>query len=311
MAFAPLLSAAADPKKDPKVFEKLRWPLLGSPKLDGIRTIVREQECMSRKLLRLPRPHVHEVFGHLEHMDGEIILGNVTDHDVYNRTQSYVMSKDEREKQDIYFYVFDWAEETWAGRPFAERLDHLDGYVQRYTSIDPSLNLVLVQQRVLNSLEEMLAFEEEMLALGYEGIMLRSLGGKYKHGRSTFKEHTLIKLKRFQDDEFEVTGFIEQMRNENEAKKDELGHTKRSTDAEGMVPAGTLGKFRGRFINGDFAGVEMDIPPGVLKKGERQYIWDHQDEFMSKIGKARHFPHGSKNKPRLPRFVGWRSKEDM
>lgn len=302
--FKPLLSASADVNKDPAVLSKLKFPLIVSPKLDGIRNVVRGGRCQSRKLLDIPSKQVQEMFSHLEHMDGELIVGDVTDHDVYNRTQSFVMSND-KPASDLFYYVFDWAEESWAGRGFEERLDHLKAAVKSFEASGTG-NVIVVEQRIVNSLEELLAAEEEFLSLGYEGIMMRSLNGPYKHGRSTFNEHTLIKLKRFQDDEAIVVGFVEQMRNENEAKKDELGHTKRSTNAEGMVPAGTLGKFLAKF--GD---LELEIPPGVLKKTERQHIWDHRDAFMGQTLKFRHFPHGAKDRPRAPRFIGWRTEGDM
>lgn len=302
--FKPMLSATIDPMKDADVFSKLTFPLLGSPKLDGIRCLPRGGRCVSRKLLDLPREHVHQMFGHLEHLDGEIIVGNASDPDVYNRTQSYVMSKDERPLEDISFYIFDWAAEDVARTSYERRFDFLYQFADR-----PGVKLV--EQTWLRSLDELLAFEEEQIALGYEGIMVRSPDGAYKWGRSTFKEHGLMKLKRFQDDEAEVVGFVEAEHNYNDGYADELGHTKRSSCKEGKVGANTLGKFIVIFPHPVFGNLTLEIPPGVLKHSERQHIWDNQSAFLGKTLKFRHFPHGAKDKPRLPRFVGWRTAEDM
>lgn len=298
MAFKPLLSASADVSKDPDVFSKLRWPLLGSPKLDGIRVMPRGGVLKSRKLLDIPNAHAQQRFGHLEHLDGEIIVGNASDFDVYNRTQSVVMSQSK--EADMTFYVFDWARESDADMPYMQRLQKL------YEVCEDLPNVVVVDQTRIENLDEMLSYEESILAAGYEGIMLREPQASYKHGRSTFKEQTLIKLKRFQDDEADVIGFIEANTNTNEAQTDELGHTKRSTAKEGMVGAGTLGKFVVTFN-----GLTLEIPPGVLKHTERKAIWECQDQYLGRTLKFRHFPHGSKDRPRLPRFVGWRTAEDM
>ena len=298
MTFKPLLSGTIDPMKDPDVFSKLVFPLLGSPKLDGIRAVVRGGNVVSRKLLNLPRRHVQAAFERFEHLDGEVIIGSPCAPDCYNRTQSYVMSNDVRPVEPLSFHVFDWAKEEDAHLPYVERLCKAADSVG-YPDL---LNIHFVQQVLLNSLDELVAFEEKCLADGYEGIMLRRADAPYKHGRSTFKEHTLLKLKRFEDVETIITGFIEQETNTNEAVKDELGHTKRSSAKEGMIGANTLGKFQTAL---------GEIPCGVLKHPERKAIWDNRDAYMGKIIKVRHFPHGAKDMLRLPRCVGFRDPIDL
>jgi DNA ligase-1 len=89
--------------------------------------------------------------------------------------------------------------------------------------------------------------------------MLRDPVGPYKFGRSTAKEGYLLKMKRFEDHEATVVGVVEQMRNENEATKDALGRTKRSTAKAGKVGKDTLGAFR----------VKASIPYGVGMRGFR------------------------------------------
>lgn len=298
MTFKPLLSGTIDPMKDPDVFTKLVFPLLGSPKLDGIRAIVRDQFVMSRTLKPLPRRHVQVAFDHLAHLDGELIVGSPSAPDCYNRTQSYIMSNDDRDPEQVTYYVFDWAKEEDAHLPYWDRI----GKAQDSLLFDKVPNIVFVEQRLINNLDEMLAFEAECLSAGYEGIMLRRADAPYKHGRSTFKEHTLLKLKRFEDVEATITGFIEQETNTNEAVKDELGHTKRSSAKEGMVGADTLGKFVTDL---------GEIPCGVLKHHQRKAIWDDQNAYLGKIIKVRHFPHGAKDMLRLPRCVGFRDPIDL
>src|SRR5690606_7881531 len=90
--------------------------------------------------------------------------------------------------------------------------------------------------------DAVLAYELMALNLGYEGIMLRSPFAKYKFGRSTLKEQGLIKVKRFIDEEAEIVGFEELMRNQNEATPSAFGLQVRGHSIHGKVAAGTLGK---------------------------------------------------------------------
>lgn len=311
MPFAPLLSATIDIKKDPDVLGKLSYPGYGSPKLDGIRGVVRNGTVVSRQIRPLPSTQVQELFRHLEHMDGEVIAGGEpTDADIYYTTDSHVMSVN-KPAEVITFFVFDWAEESWAQRPFQDRYDHLAGYVERYKSTG-TLNLDLVPQRLIHNAEEFLAFESEMLELGYEGVMYRSVDGPYRvpsksaENRPTFKMGILGKLKRFEDVEGVVIGFIERMRNDNEAMKDAFGRIKRGASKANKVPAGTVGKFRVLYN-----GAEHIIPTGKFKKPALKEIWENQDKFKGKLLKIRHFPYGAIEGLRSPRAIGWRSEIDL
>lgn len=304
--FKPTLAATIDPMKDTDVFSRLRFPLWVSPKYDGIRGVGIDGALKSRTLLDLPSAQVQNLFGHLTHLDGEVIAGDPCDgDDVYNRTQSFVMSRS-KEASLLRFYVFDWAEEAWAKEPFHKRWVHLSEEVEKLNN--PLI--VVVEQRLVCTLDEFLAAEEEYLATGFEGIMARDIEGPYKHGRSTFKEHTLLKLKRFEDFEACIVGFVEQMTNQNEAEKDELGHTKRSSAKDGLVPAGTLGKFIVEYGTED-GNAAAEIPCGVLKHHQRKHIWDNREAYFGKYIKVRHFPFGAKEGLRLPRCVGFRDPIDM
>lgn len=307
MSFKPTLAATIDPMKEPDVLSRLPFPLIVSPKYDGIRGIGIDGWIKSRTLLPLPSAQVQNQFGGLNHFDGEVIAGDPCDgNDVYNRTQSYVMSKD-KIAPDLRYYVFDWADPELCLLPFEERYDLLKLEVEKLNRQD----VILVEQRLVNNLEEFLAAEEEYLARGFEGIMGRKPGSKYKHGRSTFKEAVLLKLKRFEDFEAVVTGFIEQMTNTNAAEQDELGHTKRSSAKDGLVPADTLGKFICD-MSGWGWGEEAEIPCGVLTHKQRKEIWDKREELRGKLMlKIRHFPFGAKSGLRLPRTVGIRDLMDM
>jgi len=297
--FKPMLAPHQDPMSYPKYFDELKFPLMCSPKYDGIRCIISGKTAYSRTWKPIPSTQVQEAFANddCEGLDGELIDGNPTDFGVYNRTQSIVMSKDKI--GDINFYAFDYVLDDWVDKPFSERYNEL-----RWGDDFP--NVKLVPQILVRSLDQLLAFEAECLEAGYEGIMMKSPDGRYKCGRGTWKEGLIYKLKRFQDDEGIVVDFVEQMSNCNTQEINELGYSKRSTKKEGMVPAGCLGKF---IV--DFNGVIIEVAPGIFTYQMKRYIWNHKEQFRGKFLKFRHFTHGVKDKPRFPRAVGFRDKMDM
>ena len=323
-----MLAPGDDPLKNPNYFEGLRFPLYCSPKLDGIRCIVKSviptevtsdfetiqdhsnaaYRCVSRKFLPLPSRQLQEHFSSFYELDGEIIVGEETDFDVYNRTQSYVMS-DDKPAVDIKFRVFDCADEEFAQAPFEDRLSLARDQIAYFKSENPRLaniNVSLVEHTMCEDLEALLAYEDWALQEGYEGIMMRDPLGRYKWNRGTFKEGLIYKLKRFQDDEALIIGFEEANTNTNEKVKDELGNAKRSTAQAGLVPSGTLGKF---IV--DYQGLVLEVAPGASSHSQRQKIWDDQERYMGRILTFRHFAKGVKDMPRFPRFVGFRDPRDI
>jgi DNA ligase-1 len=49
----------------------LKFPLLASAKIDGVRALVKDGKVLSRSLKPIPNRHVQEMFGSLEGADGE------------------------------------------------------------------------------------------------------------------------------------------------------------------------------------------------------------------------------------------------
>jgi DNA ligase-1 len=283
--FKPLLASPAD-------LATLRYPLIASPKLDGIRAVVRDGVLLSRSLKPIPNKFVQEKFKHLEYFDGELIVGSPTAHDVYRKTNSFVMSHDERDA-DVQFYVFDHIQ-----RP------ELD-YLSRAGQLPYGEGATIHSAQWIGDEESLLSYEQSCLDLGYEGLILRDPQGKYKFGRSTAKEQTLLKLKRFLDDEAEIVGFEELMHNGNEATTNELGRTARSSHQENQVPMGKLGA-----LVVMWQGIEFRIGTG-FDDATRQHIWDAQPYYLGKWAKFKYFPIGMKEAPRHPVYLGLRHENDM
>lgn len=283
----PLLAATVEDIK------KLKYPLLASPKLDGIRALVMDGTIVSRNFKPIPNLHVKHLFSKPEFngLDGELICGDPCAPDAFRKTTSAVMSHLGR-PTEVRFHVFD----NFLHRaPFHQRLEE----IQSHTS---SL-IYPVRHQVVRHEAELITFEEECLLKGYEGVMLRDLYGPYKHGRSTFNEHTLMKLKRFADDEAIVIRVEEQMQNNNELTRDALGKAKRSNHQGNMVGKGTLGSLRVMGLTGPYKDVEYSVGSG-MDDAIRAAFWANPP--IGYVIRVKYFPSGSKDAPRFPVFLGVR-----
>ena len=289
--FKPLLACDAD-------LAKLRFPLLASPKLDGVRAIVRGGVVYSRSNKPIPNKHVQTLFSKCEHFDGELIVGDPTSKTCYRDTVSEVMSHDKTGGCD--FHVFDHVQ--------CPTLP----YLQRNLAITKTLrggatnSIVRVDQYHISTLDTLLGLEETLLNAGYEGLILRNPDAPYKYGRSTVNEGFLLKLKKFVDAEFEVVGFEERMHNGNEATTNELGRTKRSSHQAGKTGRGDLGAL----VLRDASGATFNVGPG-FGDAQRELIWNDRDRYLGQLAKIKYFPIGIKKAPRFPVFLGWRDPRDV
>jgi len=288
---SPMLAAATDGKG-------LKYPLLVSCKLDGVRALVINGVVVSRKFKPIPNKHVQKLFGRaqLNGLDGELIVGSATAPTCFSDTMSGVMSEDG--EPDVVFHVFD--DITKPDSCFVDRLDR--AYKKSLAN-----RVAYVNHRQVQTEEQLNIFEEAAVSDGFEGVMLRSPLGPYKQGRSTVKEAWLLKLKRFDDSEAEVIGFSELETNTNEKKVGRGGVSERSHRKAGMVGLTALGAFLVRDVK---SGVEFSVGSGFTAEQRKDY-WDTRSALVGKIVKYQFFPLGSKLKPRFPTFKGFRDPIDM
>jgi DNA ligase-1 len=283
--FKPMLAVDCD-------INKVKFPILVSAKLDGVRAIVRGGVVYSRSNKPIPNHYVQEMLGKYEHFDGELIVGEPTSKTAYRDTVSHVMAHDKRDF-DLRFYVFDHVQ--FPNNP----------YMTRFVQIVPSGMVVKHDQHHVSCVSTLTDLEEELLEKGYEGLILRGAHSPYKYGRSTANEGFLLKMKRFTDDEFEVIGFEERMHNGNEATISELGRTKRSSHQANLTGRGDLGAIIVRYGDTTFnVGTGFD-------DAERATIWANRESYLGRLAAVRYFAIGMKDVPRHPSFKGWREKIDI
>ncbi len=291
----PLLAATLDPLNDPTVLNRIRFPVFCSPKLDGIRAIsMGSGQLLSRSGKLIPSKQARALFGGFNKLDGELIYDTPTIPNVYNVTQSFVMSIAKPALGDdglplLRYYVFDRITD--------------DPYEVRNKSLPVGDKwLIPLPQTHISSLDTLLVYEEECLKAGYEGIMIRSINGLYKQGRATLNDQILMKLKRFSEFEARIVAFEEQLTNLNTPILDDLGYTERSTSKENLVPADTLGS-----IIVDYQGTPLSVSCGCMDHAMRKHVWRNQKLFLGKVIVVRHL---DKNLigylPRFGRFAGFR-----
>jgi len=236
---------------------------------------------------------------------GELIVGSPTDPLCFNKTTGPVRRK--AGEPNFKLYAFDTIlnkemvyEERWIT------------YMQVMQGGLPYVEIV--PQVKLTTLEEVLAYEETAMAMGFEGLMLRSPHGDYKEGRTTLRDQNLFKRKPVEDCEATIIGFVEQMENKNIATINELGNTSRSTSKENLVPKNTLGALV--LHNEQFGEFNCGTGQGLTKE-LRKYIWDNQELFMGETVTVKYQGIGTMQKPRQPivieglEFKGFRDPDDI
>lgn len=273
---------------------KLDFPYIVSPKLDGIRCIIKDGVALSRSLKKIPNLYIQELLGKDEYngFDGELIVGSPTDPNAMQNTTKGVMSI--KGTPDFVFWVFDKWDESILN--YIDRCDNI---------LFAAANLCFVDWDEANDGVELEKYERVYLERGFEGIMLRKPEAPYKFGRATMKQGNL--LKRFTDSEARVVGFVEEMENLNPKTTDNLGHTQRSSHQDGKLGKNTLGAL---IVEDCTTGIKFQIGSGFSAE-QRQEIWNYRDDYLKRVVTYKHFPIGVKDAPRFPTFKCFRDRKDM
>lgn len=309
--FKPLLAGTVDIESGD--LNKIVFPVIASPKIDGIR-IFGFEKLYTRTLKPVGNKFLQDFYKNIikdrkdiNSLDGEITVGsplNSSAKDVFNKTQTAVMAEDST--LPCTYWVFDT--NIFSQESYQDRLDTVIKHVISFGETENQpIHLKILPYLLCYTIEQILQYEQIVLNMGFEGLMLRSPSQKYKFGRSSInpKQQHLLKLKRFTDAEAEIIGFEELMNNNNKAELDNFGYTKRSASNENLSPANTLGALIVRCVNGDYKGVEFNIGTGFDAE-LRLLIWDNKDNFLGKQLTFKYQECGTKNKPRIPVFKSFR-----
>jgi len=191
----------------------LTLPCYGQPKFDGTRSI---GLCG----LELGKPCLfsrqRKAYPHLEHIQAvlqKLPKGLILDGELYTTKHKFqkivglvkqktIKEEDKAKHNDIQLYCYDIVD---GEKTFEQRYSFLKGLFLEFKALIGT-TLVLCPTVLLSKKEEFKAKHDEYVTAGFEGLMLRNLKGRYAIGE---RSADLLKMKEFQDDEYEVIDFYE------------------------------------------------------------------------------------------------------
>jgi DNA ligase 1 len=291
------------------VQEKIKYPVLALPKVDGVRGGFLTNKFTARTGKGFKNKNVGQFYSHpaLKGFDGELFRGNLTDEDLCRKTTSLVNSFSWNTSGELpKLMVFDWVTEETKILPYLHRYNLLKNYLSdipkefRQYIVPPELEIKCY------TLDEVLTAHEYFISLGYEGTVLRLLDAPHKEGRSTVNEGYFLRMKDFSDSEGECIGFTEAMQNNNEAVLDPMGYTERSSHKANKTGLGMIGCLQ-LLIDEEV----VNISCGCMTHEERIDYFENPEKILGKILKFKEMVYGKKDKPRLAQFTGFRADEDM
>jgi DNA ligase-1 len=299
----------------------LQLPCWGMPKIDGVRGLNLSPTFTGRSL------DPFEGFGITERFSGEQYLGldseatlgdDITAPRLCSLTTG-AMGRfvDVTEMADIHRWVFDLDRQETLAMPYEERYFEAQAVVQALA--DPRIHLV--PYVILESIEQVAAYVGQNLEQGLEGTIIRNPKALRKSGKPTKKNWEFMRVKPFGDFEILVTGLTEGAKNTNEAKKNSLGNTERSSSKGGLVPNGQVGSIQGTMVADVHCpftkkflfpkGMPVTISPGKMTVAEATDYWQHPEKIVGHYAKAQHMTYGVKDLPRSATFQTLRLKQDM
>jgi DNA ligase 1 len=319
--------------------EGLPYPVLASPKLDGIRCLIVDDvdgnpSAVSRSMKPIQNDFIRNWLEHnvSSGFDGEIMVIDDKGQALpFNEISSAVMRKDG--EPNFQYWVFDFAGDCVDGAfgaarkcQFQERIKECQ--FREEMEMHPE-RIKLVEHVRINNEAELDEYEASCLSLGFEGVMVRRRDGIYKLGRSTEKEAILLKIKRFSQEEAYVVGRYEEERNDNVAVRNAVGQLERSSHKANKVGKATLGGFVGKLIkhgpvtdadrkwfrdNYHRLDAATSTHPIYFRCGSGFTAKQRREEWNDTFGQIftlKHQASGALLKPRFPVFIGFRHQDDL
>ncbi len=281
---------------------KIKFPKLAQPKIDGVRAINMLGGFTGRSKEPFKNKYTTKLYSHsaLIGFDGELCAGPETASDLCRKTVSAVNTING--EPFTLWWVFDYVTPETKSLVYYDRFLAMQNRVEELKHSHPELALhlrVIPEVYSINNMEDLVECDAYFLAKGYEGTILRDPHGKHKAGRTTAREGTLMRIKRFVEEDAVVLEIQEGQSNQNEATTNALGHTERSSHQENMVPNGMVGNMKCRTVK---TGEIITVAPGCMTHEERLVYFKDQTLLLNKTIKYKHFPKGVKNLPRFATF---------
>ena len=307
--FLPML--APNQKVD---LNKVKYPLLASYKVDGIRCLFIKGEMLSRSLKPIQNKQLREKFRELIDrskdcgliLDGEIYSPELT----FQEITRYVMTQDFEDKKSIKkhgkvleipeylkFYMFDCVANDDFDIPFHARCMTSNNFEKDYPTFVSSVNQITV-----NSKEDVEEYFETALENGYEGLILKDPHGKYKCGRGTIKEGLIYKVKPFVTFDAEILHVVQATEVDPNAEKkvNELGRSVTSKKKGDRLLIDKASAFEV-----EYEGKRLKVTLAMTDE-EKEAVWTSRSSYIGKIIEYKGMLVGSKDVPRHPVMIRFR-----
>lgn len=260
--------------------EQLHYPVAVTPKLDGIRAFIQGGKAWTRACKKIPNKQLSKLLSQFElsGCDGEIIVPGLSFHEL----QSLVMTRDASWPIDWRYYIFDNYDSPYS----------YWGRIQLINELLPIAKFTwakVLTPVMCHDAAELRAYHHKWVTEGFEGTIVRHPWGAYKHGRSTLKEELMLKFVDWRTDEAEIVSVLELKHNTCTA-------TKEKANMEG-------GQVLGALVVDHKTWGQFQIGSG-FDAAQRKALWDTPP--IGDLVTFKYKPHGMKDKPRTPIFVGIR-----
>lgn len=312
--FAPLL--APNQKID---LNEIKYPLLASTKLDGIRVIFYKGQILTRSLKQLPNKQLREKFEPIRKYseDNNIILdGELYSHELnFQEIISFCMTEDFEDKKSVKkfgkvmtipdsleFYCFDVIINDNFEQPFVNRnLYNVQPLLFKF----PKLLGTFAQKYVYNK-EEVDSYFEEVLNEAYEGLILRDPNGRYKFGRGTVKEGLIYKVKPFMDFDGRIIDVVQATIVDENAEKtiNELGRSVTSKKKDDRILIEKASAFTVLY-----EGKELKVTLAMTDE-EKAEVWANKESYIGRWISYKGMLVGAKDVPRHPVMLRFREDKE-
>jgi len=304
-------------------FSKIVFPAFGSVKLDGMRAKITPEGIFSRAHKK-QNELLHHYFTDLVTLVRDTRM--VLDGEIWSPSLSFneIMSEvaDPFRTESLEFHVFDilTVDEWYEGgeAPYMDRVEKYRQWVQRYQEqcLEQGLNatakrVAVVDQTLLRTPRDIQNLFEMCVNAGHEGCMVRSVRGRYKHGRATINEGLIYKFKNWNTVEARIVGFKRATRMKEEVAKGErtrdvFGFLERSHKKETREYLDAVGSVEVELKDGTrcFVGGGKGDPLNLTGKTLAEC-----EHWLGKMVEIESLDHGKLNKLRMGQIV--RTRPDL
>ena len=341
----PLLAETAKPED----FPNIKYPVIGSAKLDGIRCLKVNGKMVSRNFKEIPNEFIAKELAKIvpEGFDGELLLRSITrpprtnpkkDPEGFEKEVKEITKFNELAKKKPHLIPFNYVSSEvmrFEGEPdyvfyaFDYVTDPLIPYQQRILNMQKAAvrsdqwqqRVVLVPTFIINNEEELSLAEQKCIDEGFEGLMIRDPNGQYYTPRYLAKKAL---GKRADNRSNSKEGILLKIKRFEDGEAKIIGYqearsnqNEKETNIFGYSERSSkkegivLKDTLGALIVKDLeTDIEFKVGSG-FDDPTRDWFWANREKMLGEIIKYKCQPAGKKERPRFPTYVGIRHPNDM